>query len=64
MARYEFEILLGISDVFNIEADSAEEARAEAHRHADFYLAVVPDGWSMPWDNIEITLIDSDAEDW
>jgi hypothetical protein len=64
MARYEFEILLGISDVFDIEADSAEEARDEAHRRADAYLAVVPDGWSMPWDNIEITLTDSDAEDW
>lgn len=64
MANYEFEINLTISDMMDIEADSVQEAMDEAHRRADEYQAIVPHGWSMPWDNVDIQLINSDGEDW
>ena len=64
MANYEFEINLTISDMMDIEADNVQEATDLAYRRSTEYQAVMPDGWSMPWDNVDVILVNSDGEDW
>lgn len=62
MANYEFEIIMAMSDLIDIEADSEHEAMGLARERAEEYTALVPDGYSMPWDNIDVMLISSDEE--
>ena len=64
MANYQFELIMALSDLVDVEADSKEEAIAEAESLAEEYSALVPDGYSIPWDNVDVILINSDAEDW
>ena len=63
MANYEFEILYGFSTLASVEADSRAEAEAKV-KELTTETHVIHDGFSYPWDATEITLIDSDAEDW
>jgi len=68
MGIYKFEMIASISDVFEVEADSYNEAVAEAEATGgDGYYAVAPEGYSFAWDNVEVVCIeepdDEDEED-
>ena len=64
MPNYEFEIVLSLSDLIDVEADNVQDAMAEAERIANEYQAVLPAGYGYPWDNIDVQLINSDGDDW
>ena len=64
MANYEFEIIMALSDLIDVQADNVYEAENLAKEMAESYYPVTPAGYSLPWDNIDIVLIDSDGEDW
>ena len=59
MGIYKFEIIAAVSDVFDIEADSYDEAMAEAEAiGADGYYPVGPMGYSFSWDNVDVVCIE------
>ena len=64
MANYQFEAIMAVSEIIDVEADNSAEAYAQAREIADSYYPVAPEGYSLPWDNIDVILIDSDGEDW
>lgn len=61
MASYTFEVLMTISELVDVEADNYDEAYELAQQEAEGFYACSPDGFSIPWDNIE--LIDYDIPD-
>lgn len=63
MGNYQFEVMFGISDVIDVEAESYESALATARDEANSYYAVSVAGYSMPWDDIEIVCIAEPDED-
>lgn len=64
MANYEFEVIMATSVLIDVEADSKEEALELATREATAEWQVVGNGFAYPWDNVDVQLINSDAEDW
>lgn len=64
MANYQFEVVMAVSELIDVEADDYSEAYDEATRIAesDFYC-VAPEGYSIPWDNVDVVMIDSDEEE-
>jgi hypothetical protein len=55
MGIYKFEMIASVSDVFEVEADSYDEALTEAQTIGDNgYYPVAPEGYSFPWDNVEV----------
>ena len=67
MGTYKFEMTAAVSDVFDIEADSYDEALAEAEASGTAgYYAIGPEGYSFPWDSVEVVCIeepDDEAEE-
>jgi len=58
MGFYKFEMIATVSDIFEVEADSYDEAVAEAQTTGnDGYYPVAPEGYSFPWDNVEVVCI-------
>ena len=65
MANYQFEIVMAVSEIIDVEADDYNEACNQARYVAEGdYYCVTPEGYSIPWDNVDYQCIDSDAEDW
>lgn len=64
MANYEFEALVGFSTLFDVEADSVQEATEKAYAYVNYHTKVIHEDAFYPWDAVEVTLINSDAEDW
>lgn len=62
MGEYQFEFIASVSDIIDVEADSYDEAVALAREEAEAFYAVAPQGYSIPWDNIDIDCI-SEPED-
>jgi|SaaInlStandDraft_1057018.scaffolds.fasta_scaffold91654_2 hypothetical protein len=59
MGIYKFEMTASVSDIFEVEADSYDEAKTEAETTgADGYYPVAPEGYSFPWDNVEVVCIE------
>ena len=56
--RYEFEGLMTVCETVKIEADSYEEALEEARQYFEDELYVVSQGYSIPWDNVDVNMID------
>jgi hypothetical protein len=64
MGTYKFEMTAGVSDVFDIEADSYDEALAEAEASGtNGYYAVGPEGYSFSWDYVEVICIEEPADE-
>jgi hypothetical protein len=64
MGTYKFEMTAAISDVFDIEADSYDEALAEAEASGTAgYSAVGPEGYSFSWDYVEVVCIEEPADE-
>lgn len=65
MGRYEFEVVLSVSELLDIDADSYDEAMAQANEIAESgFYCVSPDGYSIPWDHADVTCIaEPDEED-
>jgi hypothetical protein len=65
MGEYQFEVMMGVSELIDIEADSYDEALAQANEIAESgFYCVSPDGYSIPWDSIDVTCIaEPDEED-
>ena len=62
--RYEFEGTMTVCETVVIEADSYEEALDEAHDVFDNqYYAVADRGWAIPWDNVDIQMMDCEEDD-
>ena len=60
MNRYEFEGVMTVCDTMTIEAESYEEALEEARQQfEDQFYSVTPAGYSTPWDDVQVNLIDS-----
>ena len=57
--RYQFEGLMTVCETVKIEADSYEEALEEARQYFEDELYPVSQGYSIPWDNVDVNLIDS-----
>ena len=56
--RYEFEGLMTVCETVKIEADSYEEALEEARQYFEDELYVVSQDYSIPWDNVDVNMID------
>jgi len=54
MAIYKFEVNLTLSELIEVEADSYDEAMDKATEEADAFYAVAPEGWSIPWDYVDL----------
>lgn len=54
MAYYEFAAELFISELIGVEADSYDEAFDLAMEAAIEYDCINPEGFSIPWDNIDL----------
>jgi len=64
MGAYEFEGVMTVCDTMTVEADSYEEALEMAQSEFDGdYYAVMPAGFSIPWDNVDVTCISEPEED-
>ena len=64
MGIYKFEMTASVSDIFEVEADSYDEALTEAQTiGADGYYPVAPEGYSFPWDNVEVVCIEEPADE-
>ena len=48
-----------VCETVKIEADSYEEALEEARQYFEDDLYAVSQGYSIPWDNVDVNLIDS-----
>ena len=64
MGEYQFEVTLTVSEIVDIDADSYEEALAEAQDIAEsgFYV-VSPEGYSIPWDYSDVSLLSEPDEE-
>jgi len=56
--RYEFEGLMTVCETVKIEADSYGEALEEARQHFEDDLYAVSQGYTIPWDNVDVNMID------
>ena len=56
--RYQFEGLMTVCETVKIEADSYEEALEEARQHFEDDLYAVSQGYTIPWDNVDVNMID------
>ena len=64
MGIYKFEMTAAISDIFEVEADSYDDAKAEAEAlGADGYYPIAPEGYSLAWDNVEVVCIEEPADE-
>lgn len=63
MGEYQFEMIAAVSDIITVEASSVEEACDLAYAEAEAYYAVAPQGFSIPWDNVDTLLISEPDED-
>ena len=63
MGTYQFEVMMGFTDVIEIDADSYEEAVEVARREAEDYYPVYPAGFSGSWDDIEVVCIQEPDEE-
>ena len=52
-----------VCDTIDIEAESYEEALEEARQQfEDEYYAVMPAGFSIPWDNVDVSCVSSEED--
>lgn len=63
MGEYQFEMIASVSDIITVEADSYDEAFMMAQEESDAYYAVVPTGFSVPWDHVEVNCISEPDEE-
>ena len=64
MGIYKFEMTASVSDIFDVEADSYEDAVKEAEATgADGYYPIAPEGYSFPWDHVEVICIEEPDEE-
>ena len=64
MGFYKFEMIATVSDIFEIEANSYDEALTEAQTTgADGYYPVAPEGYSFPWDSVEVVCIEEPGDE-
>ena len=56
--RYQFEGLMTVCETVKIEADSYEEALEEARQYFEDDLYAVSQGYTIPWDNVDVNMID------
>ena len=63
MGTYSFEGVMTVCDTIDIEAESYQEALEMAQSEFDGdYYAVMPAGFSIPWDNVDVSCV-SEPED-
>lgn len=63
MGTYVFEFNASFSDTIEVEADSYEEALAEANAEVEYQYHVVAGGLSVGWDYSDLTCIEEPEED-
>ena len=56
--KYQFEGLMTVCESTTIYADSYEEALEEARQYFEDDLYAVSQGYSIPWDNVDVNMID------
>jgi len=56
--RYQFEGLMTVCESTTIYADSYEEALEEARQYFEDDLYAVSQGYTIPWDNVDVNMID------
>lgn len=63
MGTYSLEGVMTVCDTIDIDAESYEEALEEARQQfEDEYYAVMPAGFSIPWDNVDVSCVSSEED--
>lgn len=55
---YQFEGIMTVCESTTIYADSYEEALEEARQYFEDDLYAVSQGYTIPWDNVDVNMID------